>query len=528
MLSKGNTKLQSLSSIFLFIIFLAFSWWLMGKSFGIDPKSVMWVARHQVGDFGLHLSLIRSFSWGNNFPPESPFFPGRSLPYHYGFDFLVGMLERAGIRIDYALNGVSVLLFTFLLYLLWKIPQQLFGKNMLLGIISVLLFVFHGGLTFVDFLTKVPLNASILKTLWHSPDYLNAGPFDGSLISIFFTLNVYLNQRHLIAGMVISLSIISILLSYLLQKKEISAPLLVILGVLLGISSRIHTLMFASTVLVIALLFLLFRRHRFFLPFFVPALAIFSFHAMDIVRQQITSISHGFFDPGFLSPRPFSVLGFMWYWWVNMFITLILIPYGYLKTGKSQRYVFFAFASLFVIANMFRLSFRIDHNHSLLNLFFAVANMYTAFALGESFKKGIMGKIAVVGCLILLTASGVIDLMVIKNDFRYPIADSYRAPLIAWIRTHTPPNAIFLAPAELLDPVTLAGRKNYLGNSYFLTVMGYPVIERQVFVQQMFASPDPAKMNALRITHMLVPKKEKQPDNLYPIFETPDAILYAL
>ena len=65
----------------------------MYKSFGYDEKRHDFrIQRHQIGDFGLHLSLIRSFSWGNNFPVESPFFPGRPFPYHYYFDLFVGLL----------------------------------------------------------------------------------------------------------------------------------------------------------------------------------------------------------------------------------------------------------------------------------------------------------------------------------------------------------------------------------------------------------------------------------------------------
>lgn len=490
----------------------------------------MWVARHQVGDFGLHLALIRSISWGSNFPPESPFFPGRPLPYHYGLDFFVGLLERSGIRIDYALNGVSALLFSMLLYLLWKIPQQIFGKSMRLGIISVLLFVFHSGLTFVDFLTKYPIGVRMANSLWRLPDYLNIGPFDGSLISTFFTLNVYLNQRHLIAGMVISLSLVSFFLSVLMHKKEVSTRMLIALGLVLGLSSRVHTMMFASTAIVLTLLCIFFRKPRLLVPLLFPAITVFPFHAVEIVRQS--RVANGsLVELGFLSTRPFSIVSFVHYWWVNLFIGLILIPYGYFKANQKARYVFLAFASLFVVANVFRLSFRIDHNHSLLNLFFAVANMYIAAQLASSWRLGMRGKAAAIGCLLILTASGVVDIMVVKNDFRFPITDDYRGPLITQIRAHTTENAVFLAPAELIDPVALAGRKNYLGHSYYLTVMGYPTEPRATLAKLFFEAQDPALVPAMRkegIGFVLVPKKQKQPQGLQTVFETEDAVVYAL
>src|SRR3990167_8254682 len=113
--------------LFLLLMFGLFSWWLFDKSFGYDSvTNAFIIARHQVGDFGLHLSLIRSFSWGNNFPPESPFYPGELLRYHFVTDMVAGVNERFGMRIDYAYNGLSSILFTFLLYLIYKFPQIIF------------------------------------------------------------------------------------------------------------------------------------------------------------------------------------------------------------------------------------------------------------------------------------------------------------------------------------------------------------------------------------------------------------------
>ncbi|MBI2026154.1 MAG: hypothetical protein HYT06_02115, partial [Candidatus Levybacteria bacterium] len=121
----------------------------MDKSFGYDPKNHMFrVARHQLGDFGYHLGIIRSFSLGDNkIPAQSPFFPGKPLPYHYFFDLMVGTLEKLGIRIDYALNGLSVIFFTILLFFIYKLPQVIFGKSKVLGVLSVMLFIFHSGTT---------------------------------------------------------------------------------------------------------------------------------------------------------------------------------------------------------------------------------------------------------------------------------------------------------------------------------------------------------------------------------------------
>ena len=284
--------------VFLLIVFSLFSYWLMFKSFGYnEQRHEFRIERHLIGDFGLHLSIIRSFSWGNNFPVESPFFPGKPLPYHYYLDLVVGLLERAGLRIDVAFNGVSIVLFTLLLFLLYKLPQLIFNESKLLGVLSVALFIFHSNLTFIDFFREKGISLSTLKNLWLLPDYIHKGPFDDSIISIFFTLNVYLNQRHFIAALAIGLFIIYLLLSKLIEKQQVSHKSLILFGFILGILSRIHTLTFFSTAVTIFFLFIFFNKVRYIFPFFISSLVFFAFHLKDIMGQEI---SHVFFNPGFL------------------------------------------------------------------------------------------------------------------------------------------------------------------------------------------------------------------------------------
>ena len=494
--------------IFILIIFFFFSFWLMYKSFGYDEKKHDFrIARHQIGDFGLHLPLIRSFSWGNNFPVESPFFPGKSFPYHYYFDLLVGLLEKAGLRIDMAFNGVSIVLFTTLLFLIYKLPQLIFRKSKLLGGLSVILFLFHSNLTFIDFFKEKGLSLSTFRDFWLLPDYIHKGPFDGSIISIFFTLNVYLNQRHLIAAFVISLAIIYFLLAKLIRAQKISYKTLILLGLTLGVLSRVHTLTFFSTTIILFLLFILFKRSRLLLSLFIPAVVVFSFHAKDIIGQDL---NHVFFNPGFLSEKPLSLLNFIYFWGMNLGITFILIPCGFFLSGKKQKLVFLSVLPLFIIGNIFQLSFLIDHNHSLFNLFLIFANFYIAYFLLtiiHKYKNFVGGTIFIIFVL-LLTMSGAIDLMAIKNDFQFHLDDAPSNKLMQWIKTSPKKSDIFLAKQEILDPITLSGRKNYLGHTYYLSVMGYDYSNRLNFVKAYYEVSSPKTFDKMRknnISYIVVP-----------------------
>ena len=479
----------------------------MNKSFGYLGDGNYYIARHQIGDFGLHLSLIRSFSWGSNSPQELPFFPGAPLTYHYYFDFLTGLIEKQGVRIDVAFNGLSILAFTLLLYLLYKLPQKIFGKSIFLGLLSVALFLFHSSMTFIDFFKARGISSSLISDIWRLPDYIHRGPFDGSIISILFTFNVFLNQRHLVAALVIALTILYIVLPKLFNKKPIENWKLITLGILLGVSSRLHGLVFFSSTTTLFFLFLLFKRYKEMLYIFVPAVFLFVFHLKDVLSYQAP---HAWFNPGFLTEKPLSFAGFLTFWFLNLGIALILIPFAFFKANDKQRKLFFAVLPLFIIGNLVQFSLRIDHNHTLFNFFLIFVNFYIAFFLVSLWKKNLANKFLVCLLFFFLTISGILDLMPIKNDFRYPVQLGVENTFLRWIKNETGKNAVFLSRQEILDPVTLAGRKNFFGHGYYREVLvGYTSNQREALVKSFFEANEMGDFDLMRgekIQYVVLPK----------------------
>src|SRR3989304_5922874 len=93
--------------VLLFLVLLSFSVVIMFKTFNAQGGDLK-IASKAWSDFAATIPLVRSFSLGDNFPPQYPIFPGPPIRYHFVFYFLVGMLEKLGIRIDWALNGLSI------------------------------------------------------------------------------------------------------------------------------------------------------------------------------------------------------------------------------------------------------------------------------------------------------------------------------------------------------------------------------------------------------------------------------------
>lgn len=492
----------------LICILLIFAIWFFGKSFGYDTQTGnLWIARNQVADFGLHLSLIRSFSIGDNFPPESPFFPGERLTYHFLFDVIVGFITGIGVRIDVALNGLSVLALTGLLYGMYRMSQSIFGNRKRIGILSALLFLSPGGWGFVDFFTSVH-PSEWLQRWWRLPDFLHSGPFDGSIYSTFFSLNVYLNQRHLVAGLSIGMLCIWFALITLSRNKRLSWKEFCIGGLLLGALFWMHSLVWVATALTVGFLGVYYRRWKeiMIVGFLAGIVAL----PRALVIFQTAQV-HPWLTPGFLATKPLSMQSWISYWWHNAGLLVILIPLGVFLAKPRQRLLWWSIFPLFVAANILQFSYRIEHNHSFFNYFFLFANMYAAFALDRIWQRGSIGVIAFFVLILTLGMNGILQFPAVKNDFRFVVSDISQNPLMSWITTNTAKKSIFLAPATLIDPVTLSGRYTYVGPFYYLQVMGYDPSLRLERMKQYLEHPSDEVIQIMRaegISYILVPVKK--------------------
>jgi len=86
-------------------------------------------------DFSTHLAVIRSFSYGSNFPSGYPHFADGNMRYHFMFMFLAGNLEFLGLRLDWAFNLPSILSIVSFLMLLYSFAVLLLGEK-IIGVVT--------------------------------------------------------------------------------------------------------------------------------------------------------------------------------------------------------------------------------------------------------------------------------------------------------------------------------------------------------------------------------------------------------
>lgn len=448
---------------------LIFSTVLMFLSFSYGNSEIQ-IGSKAWSDFASHIPLIRSFSFGLNFPPEYPLFSGEPIKYHFLFYAFVGLLERVGVRIDYALNIPSIIGFSALIFMIYKMSILLFN-SVKIAILSILLFLFNGSLSFIFYLREHPLSSDFISKIIANKNFPSFGPYDGNIVSAFWNLNIYTNQRHFALSLAISLLIVYLLIKPIEEDKKQKRVTSLAIGCLLGLTFLLNMAVFFMTVIV--LLFLLFIFNKRAKNIFISLIPAFIISFPMYLYFQGGGSSSVSFSPGYLIRDFLTVKNFIEYWFFNLGLHAFLIPLGFILAIKKTRKIFFAFFSLFIIANLFQFSPEIAANHKFFNYFMIIGVMFTSFALITMWNKAYVLKILVSVLIFFLTFSGVIDLFPIINDSRVGIEDSPRNKEVEWIRNNTDPKSIFLNSEYIYAQSSLAGRRIFLGWPYFAWSQGY-------------------------------------------------------
>jgi hypothetical protein len=491
--------------IVLSIIFLL-SWFLFNSTFNYDlNSSEIFISRNIWSDYGFHIPLIRSFSFGNNLLLENPIFANEPIRYHFMFNFLVAVLERCGLPLDFALNLPSTLAFSSLVILIYYFSKSLFFQSVLVGILSVVFFLFNSSLAFLEFFSKHSVNfiEQPLQTIWNLNSYSAFGPWDGNIIAVFWNLNIYINQRHLPLAFCVVLVVLTFIIrqnsSILTTKKKNSY---IFLGIFSGLLLLWHAQVFLSLLCMLGLIFILFkgRKHIFYFGLSAVIIALPQFLYLQTASDTISSsislnpgylvIYHllpvEYFTGAYLNKIASWIFSFYKYWFYNIGLSLITLSLSFYLVDSKRKKYFIAFLSIFIIGSLFQFSKEMAANHKIFNLWIMLSNCFTAYLLYLLVKKRLIGIIIASFLTIFLTASGILDIMPIKNDYPVIIKDIPKQPIANWVYNNTNKNDIFLTTHRIYNPISLSGRRTMQGWPYFTWGSGYQTDKRAELVRRMY------------------------------------------
>ncbi|MDF2485567.1 MAG: putative rane protein, partial [Herbinix sp.] len=213
LLSKDRKSIRIELALLFAVIVLAGI--LMWTTFFVNGDK-LYVGVSVFSDFSPHVGMIRSFSFGNNFPTTYPHFAGEDIKYHFMFQFLAGNLEYLGLRIDYAFNLPSMISFVCAFLLLYLLAVKITG-NKAAGVLACTFFAFRSSKTLFTYLTDIPKGTGIWKALTENTNFISSTPNEDWGL---WNLNVYCNQRHLAFGLTAMFFILLLFLPHLYAMFE--------------------------------------------------------------------------------------------------------------------------------------------------------------------------------------------------------------------------------------------------------------------------------------------------------------------
>lgn len=505
---KGKSYIAE--GIFLLLCFILTTF-LMVYTFHVKDGNLC-IGYTVYSDFSPHMSMIRSFSYGNNFPTWYPYYAGIDVKYHFMFQFLAGNLEFLGMRIDYAFNVPSIISLLFVFMLLYVLTVKITGKRVA-GWIAAILFAFRSSQSLFTFLSETQEGESAWQRLKDNTEFLGYTTNENWGL---WNLNVYANQRHLALCLAMMLLVLILVLPklyatfdmYREMKKQPDVnfmeyfkatfftkegwmpgdyKLAIFIGLLAGASA------FWNGAALIALLLMLFfiaafARNRLDFVIMAGISGGLSILQSKIFMQESAISAQYYF--GFIAENK-SLWGAADYILRLIGLLAIMVVAAFLYYKGVKRYLIFVFTTPFIFA--FTVSLTVDPtvNHKYIMMSCMLLDVMVAGFIADFMKKRDVVRYIGGGVLILLlTATGIYDTysIYVRNGEGREVSLDLDAPVTEWVHENADSKDIFLTAPYTVNPITMGGAMLYNGWEYFAWSAGYDTAYRDEQTAAMYSA----------------------------------------
>ena len=478
----------------LLVFFLIFSW--QYPQVLLKKSNLGWhVGRNTFGDTQIHMGIINSFVYSENFPPNNPFYLFEPLNYYFLTDFLSSIIVSYNYSQQLALLAPSLIYSLVLVVLLVLLIKRLKGNNTAL-FLGPLLFLFNGGLGFIYFFQDNK-NQNLIKALLSiNKEYTHL--WDKNIQFTNMIGGFLAPERPLILGIPIFL-VILILLHSQIRKKRFN-----------------NNLFFASIATIILPVFHLYFYLTTVFCMFIYAL-IDMYYCQQKLKKWFFALSLVFLGtlpqiiPIFIqiSNRSFLNFNFGWmlkpgenffiFWFKNLGIAPLLVLFFLLssKTEKRIKLLFLPFIFLFIILNLFSFQPYVWDNVKLLIPIHLASSIFIALGLERLLTKNFLYKLVALITIVILILSGVIS-YIGETQANYLLFSNDELKLAEFIKKNTIPIDVFLSQPIHNSPIAcLAGRSILMGYQGYLWTQGIDYKEREVDIIRLLNSVDLQKFKTL-------------------------------
>jgi hypothetical protein len=451
-------------------------------------------------DMAFHAAVTNSFLYGGNFPPLYTPMPPAPLLYPFLPDFQTAILVTLGMDLHTALVATAVPLglavtgisYLFALRLLSLAPATMELRPRLSAFLAVVLFLFNGGLGFIEFFRDWRSSGVSLVAFCAALPNNYANLAENGIFWTNIIADGLLPQRTSLFGIPLTLIIFTLFAifwrdSVATTAKSSAWRLLLGAGLLAGVLPAFHIHSYAAAGLVSGILFLL-RPRRVWLAFWLPAVLL----ALPQLTQLAShAVASGF--PQFqLGWRGHNEPDWLLFWLRNVGLPTLLIIPAWFAAPRSLRLFYLAFLALLVFSLLFIFSPNDYDNLKLMYYWYAATCVLVAGWLAGLASRR-RWQIPVVLAVVLSISSGLLALAY-EWQSRSLIFSREEVAAATFIREKTAPRALFLTAPALHQPIlSLAGRPVVRGATAWLWSHGYPFAERESDVRAIYSGRDDAR-----------------------------------
>ncbi|MFQ5405751.1 MAG: hypothetical protein ACE5DI_01185 [Candidatus Micrarchaeia archaeon] len=478
---KKHQKAIALAALSFAVVFfvLANSLWVQTPN-GVASGGWNW------SDFLVHHSIIQSVNEGN-FPPQTPFFSGTPLVYHWFSDLHTAMLSKttglSAMQLVPLENSLYALLLSILTYLL----ALHLSKNKKLALIAALLVVFGGGFGYLKFFQDFASGGNPVELIaensydnnWSS----NWGPF-----KIPSVLGAgLLAWRAMAAGLPLVVAAALLLFSGFPKDKS----RLALAGVIAGASAPFHFyapiaigLLFATLLAANTLTTKKVKENaKNALWFAIPAL-VFGIHFAFTAFQRSADAGKITLNLWWESNAS-DPLSFVLFYAANFGVPFLLAIAAIILARKkdvSQKWVLAFWAlTLFAIPNILSLSGISWDMNKFFSFMWIPTSILAASLLFKAHK-------AVLPVLLL---SSVLSPLLVSAWFVYGaqnwvVQSPSQVKAAEWIEQNTQINDVFVTAATINEPTDLAGRLRIMTFPPYASNMGLDLSKREKDLEKIY------------------------------------------
>lgn len=535
-------------------------WRVFDRAMIETPEGIATGVLNNFGDLPFHLSVITSFAYGNNFPPEDPTYSGVRFTYPFLSDFISAIFVRCGANLRQSMFIENFILAIAFVGLLHRWAWELV-RDRLAAIITPLLVLLNGGLGWVLIWTQAKQNEQgLLGTLKSLPPSLTVIPATtwrwGNAISALLV-----PQRGILLGL--PLAVIVFTQWWLTTEprdtaepgkrgrgkgekhkntmaavKESAAagsskfplfphspvPLpvrrMAAAGVVAGLLPLAHAHSFVVVMAMGACLTLIQRRWRNWAVFFVVASAI-------ALPQMWWSTHHSavdaasFFDWQFGWDRGKDST--VWFWFKNTGLFIPLLVVAIFCRGReylvSRRLLVFylPFTLCFIVPNLIRMAPWVWDNIKVLYYWWLASAPIVALLLARLWHEGGIRRAFAVVLLVCVILAGSLDVASIAlRSAKYQLFDPTGIQFAEIIKQHTEPGALIVHAPVHNHPVFLTGRRSLMGYPGHIWTHGLEFAQREGEIKRIYAGSSDAEalMRKYGTAYIVVGPLERQVANV--------------